>query len=92
MPRSSNTSDPLGIRSSDVNLRLRWQQRLENLPPPAREALRQCLLDLRKEARIRAEYQWRRHKAPMAAYYKAISVYAGHIARTLAQTPPAPPR
>ena len=57
--------------------------RLANLSPSLRTELRALLLDLRGEAQIRAEDCWRRHKAPMAAYWKAVAVYAGHIARVL---------
>lgn len=66
--------------------------RLQQLDPDARGALRAVLLDLRNDARARANECWRRHKAPMAAYWKAVSVYAGHIARTLAAAPPAQPQ
>lgn len=55
--------------------------RLRKLPAPARLALQAVLLDLRQDARCRADECWRKHKAPMAAYWKAVSVYAGHIAR-----------
>jgi len=51
------------------------------LPPEARAALRAVLLDLRNDARARAEKCWRTHKAPMAAYWKAVAVYANHTAR-----------
>ncbi len=57
--------------------------RLKSLSPATRGELRALLLDLRHDARIRAEDCWRRHKAPMAAYWKVVSVYAGHIARVL---------
>jgi hypothetical protein len=56
---------------------------LADLPPDARAALRAVLLDIRADSRARADDSWRRSKAPMAAYWKAVSVYAGHIARTL---------
>ena len=49
----------------------------------ARRALRLALLDLRRDAQHRAEHQWRRHKGPMACYWRAVGVYAGHIARAL---------
>jgi hypothetical protein len=52
-----------------------------------REALRLVLLDIRADARLRAETCWRRHKAPMAAYWKALSTYAGHLARALRSAP-----
>jgi hypothetical protein len=56
---------------------------LRALSPECRRALRAVLLDLAADARHRAEVCWRRHKAPMAAYWKATAVYAGHIARAL---------
>lgn len=53
------------------------------LPPEGRSALAALLRDLSKEARQRAEKSWRQSKAPMAAYWKAVSVYAGHTARAI---------
>lgn len=57
--------------------------RLQALDPGSRAALRAVLLDLAADARARAEKAWRSHKAPMAAYWKACAVYAGHLARAL---------
>jgi hypothetical protein len=57
--------------------------RLYALDPPTRDILRAILLDLRADARVRAEKSWRQHKAPMANYWAAISVYSGHLARAL---------
>ncbi|MBB3694987.1 hypothetical protein [Sphingomonas sp. BK580] len=57
--------------------------RLQTLSPVARAELRQLLLELRGDAQVRADDCWRRHKAPMAAYWKVVSVYAGHVARVL---------
>ena len=57
--------------------------RLVELDPHTRSMLRAVLLDLAVDARTRAEDSWRRNKAPMAAYWKAVSVYAGHLARVL---------
>lgn len=57
--------------------------RLRELPPESREALRAVLEDLRIDAATRAEQAWRRHKGPMAAYWKAVSVYARHIRRAI---------
>lgn len=54
---------------------------IASLPAEAKAALRAVLLDLRTDARARAEQCWRRNKAPMAAYWKAVAVYAGHTAR-----------
>lgn len=56
---------------------------LETLDPAQREALRVVLLAIRADAHDRAEKCWRKHKAPMAAYWKAAGVYCGHIARAL---------
>ena len=61
------------------------------LPPGARTALRAMLLDLSKDARIRANHLWDRHKAPMATYWKSIAVNARHLA-VLLRPAPAPRR
>jgi hypothetical protein len=58
-------------------------EQLRSLPPAAREQLRAVLMDLRADAQARAEQSWRRHKGPMAAYWRAVGVYAGHIARAI---------
>jgi hypothetical protein len=58
-------------------------KRIEELSPLNRAALRGVLLDIAQDARERANECWRKHKAPMAAYWKAVSVYAGHIAKVL---------
>lgn len=57
--------------------------RLAAQPAAVRRDLVAVLHELRQEASGRAETSWRRHKAPMAAYWKAVSVYAGHLARAL---------
>lgn len=62
--------------------------RLRRLPPDAKEALRALLLDIRADAAVRAQICWKRHKAPMALYWKVLSVYAGHAARLLREHPP----
>lgn len=56
---------------------------LRELEPGARDRLRALLMELRYDAARRADECWRRHKGPMAAYWRAVSVYAGHIARGL---------
>lgn len=58
--------------------------RLQALPEAVRAPLRDILAELAEDARQRAELSWRRHKAPMAAYWKAVAVYAGHLRRALA--------
>ncbi len=58
-------------------------QKLARLPRPAREALADLLVELGLDANERAEQCWTKHKAPMAAYWKACGVYARHIAKAL---------
>lgn len=53
------------------------------LPPEARAALKQLLREVSKDARARAQKAWTTHKAPMAAYWKAVAVYANHSQRLL---------
>ena len=65
------------IREADSAPKRRWLERFVNLPPEAREALRRALLDLRADSAARAEYAWRKRKAPMALYHRVVSVYAG---------------
>jgi hypothetical protein len=59
--------------------------RLLALDADSKAALRAVLIDLRDDARARAAECWKRHKAPMACYWKAVSVYANHLARLLAR-------
>lgn len=56
---------------------------LSRLPDEARVALRQILLELAKDSARRAQECWRRHKAPMAVYWKVVSVYSRHIAKAI---------
>ena len=58
-------------------------RQLVQLDPVVRSNLRAVLIDLAADARARAEESWRRHKALMAVYWKAVAVYAGHLARVL---------
>lgn len=58
-------------------------QELLNLPEEQRHAIRALLRNAASDARERAEKCWKQHKAPMAAYWKAVAVYAGHTARAL---------
>ena len=69
-------------------------RKLAAMPQDQREALREILMDLCNDAAGRAQTSWSRGKAPLAAYWKAVSVYARHTARALrkppqADTPPA---
>ena len=71
------------IHQADKQLKERWRERFQTLPADSRAALRDALLDLRGDAAQRANHCWRKHKAPMALYWKVVSVYAGHLARAL---------
>lgn len=51
------------------------------LPPEAKAALRALALDASKAWRELGNECWRRHKAPMAAYWKTWAVNARHLAR-----------
>ncbi|HUD30171.1 hypothetical protein HJG53_16270 [Sphingomonas sp. ID1715] len=57
--------------------------RLRALDPETRGMLRDLLLELQQDARERAEASWRSRKPPLAAYWAACGVYAGHIARAI---------
>ncbi|TGX49060.1 hypothetical protein E5A73_19630 [Sphingomonas gei] len=61
--------------------------RLRALTPEARLALQEILLDIQHDARLRAEKSWRSRKPPVAAYWAACGVYAGHIARAIGPGP-----
>lgn len=49
--------------------------------PEIQAATRELLVELAADSRARAELSWRKHKAPMAAYWKAVAVYAKHTSR-----------
>ena len=71
------------IRKGDKELKHHWQNRFSELSAESRTALKLALLDLRLFAAQNAKYCWSKHKAPMALYWKVISVYSGHLARSL---------
>ncbi|AOF98513.1 hypothetical protein PX699_30020 [Sphingobium sp. H39-3-25] len=60
---------------------------LRALDPAARHALQAVLLDIQRDARQRAEKSWLSRKPPVAAYWAACGVYAGHIARAIGPGP-----
>lgn len=64
-------------------LRLGSLQAILRLPPEVRELLRLLFLELATDAGARAQACWFGHKAPMATYWKGVSVYAKHIARAI---------
>ena len=51
---------------------------LAELPWESRKVLRRLLGELGRDARARAEKSWATSKAPMAAYWRAVAVYARH--------------
>lgn len=53
------------------------------LATPESRLLIPVLRGIQADARGRADKAWKTHKAPMALYWKAVSVYAGHLARAL---------
>jgi hypothetical protein len=53
--------------------------------PEIRDLFCAALGELQAEARVLAEKSWRRNKGPMAAYWKAVGVYAGHFRRAMRQ-------
>lgn len=64
-------------------LKLDAAKKFAELPGESRAALRALLLELSREADAKAQLSWRKHKAPMAMYWKAVAVYSRHIARLL---------
>lgn len=71
------------IHEADHRLRDTWGARFKGLPDDSKWALYHALMDLREDALRRADYCWRKHKAPMALYWKVVGVYAGHLARAV---------
>lgn len=71
------------IHKADQELKTRWSERFHGLSPDSKYALKDALLDLRKDALERSKHCWAKHKAPMALYWKVVGVYAGHIARSI---------
>ena len=55
------------------------------LPKADRSRISSVMRDLRAEANSEAEKAWTRRKGPMAAYWRAVSTYARHVAHALDQ-------
>jgi ethanolamine ammonia-lyase small subunit len=64
-------------------LRLPAGKALQELPKADRERIEAVMRELRDQANQEAETAWRRRKAAMAAYWRAVSTYARHIAHAL---------
>ena len=71
------------IHKADKELKQRWIGIFRQLPTEAQVALKNALRELSIDARKKAEYSWKKHKAPMALYWKTIAVYSGHLQRAL---------
>jgi len=80
---SSRTNRSLDPAVRNPLLALASVREMQQLPPQARAAMRALLNDLRKDAKAKAERSWKANKGPLACYWKAVSVYAGHTARLL---------
>lgn len=81
--RVSGLEVVVSIHAGDIQLKAAWRERFHALPVEAQRALKAALLDLRTDALARAALSWKRHKAPMALYWKVVGVYAGHLARAI---------
>jgi hypothetical protein len=71
------------IHKADKQLKEKWSAVFNGLPLEAKIALKIALQDLKTDAGERAKYSWKKHKAPMALYWKVISVYSGHLIRSI---------
>lgn len=69
-------------------LRLPAGKKLLALPKEDRERIEAVMRELREQANEEAENAWRRRKGPMAAYWRAVSTYARHLAHALAKGAP----
>ena len=64
---------------------------LMELPRKERQAIEAVMRALRRQADEEAERAWRRRKGPMAAYWRAVSTYARHLAHALSRDEGAQP-
>jgi len=55
------------------------------LPRNVREPLEALMRELRADADRLAEQSWKKRKGPMAAYWRAVSTYARHVAHALSK-------
>lgn len=58
-------------------------RKLAALPPEAREAVCELLEEMRIDAFSRADNAWRKSKPPLAAYWRAVSTYCGHVRKAI---------
>lgn len=82
-PRRREKSRSLRADVRNPLFALESARKLRTLSKASRKVLDGILEELSTDARKRAEESWKRHKAPMAVYWKAVAVYAGHARRLL---------
>lgn len=75
-------------RSAKIEVRnpillLPASQKILALPIEIRRPLGELLRELATDAGLRAENAWARRKGIMAAYWRAVSTYAKHIAHAI---------
>lgn len=68
-------------------LKLPAMRQVMALPAEQRGPLEALMRELRADADRQAEESWRKRKGPMAAYWRAVSTYARHIAHALSKSP-----
>jgi hypothetical protein len=59
---------------------------LAEMTPEEATRWRRILLAIQADAREKAELNWRRHKGPVAYYWKATGVVCGHLAKVIRLT------
>lgn len=71
------------IHKADQELKIKWATIFNGLTSESKTALKEALMSLRSDALLKSQYCWKKHKAPMALYWKVVGVYAGHLARSI---------
>ena len=61
-------------------------KKMLDLPATDRARIALVMRNLRHQANIEAENSWKKRKGPMAAYWRAVSTYARHMAHMLEKT------
>ena len=71
------------IHEADRCLKTEWAETFNALPSDSKKALKSALQALRLSALAKSQYCWKKHKAPLALYWKVVGVYAGHLSRAI---------
>jgi hypothetical protein len=66
-------------------LKLPAGRALQALPAADRARIEAVMRELREQANDEADKAWSRRKGPMAAYWRAVSTYARHLAHALSK-------